>query len=101
MKITDLDPQLFRLVTPVDYEPTDDVAQADALRLACPACHWAGQRTGVDSAHPIMLWRDRAHWRFDGSDIGHLSAVALRRTTVAITAGHAHFNVRDGKVDFH
>lgn len=102
MKLTDLDPQLLTRVSPLDYELTDDVACAHALALRCPACHWAGRRTGNGAAHAVIVWPDRPRWAIAGRDYGDLS-LRSGRTPVTVTAGwcHAQFQIRNGRVDFH
>lgn len=103
LKLVDLDPHLLKRTSPVDYDLTFDVALADALQLRCPACHWAGRRTGEEAAHAIILWGDRARWRFVGHGVSDLSLTAGRASKVSVTAGpcHAQFDIRGGKVDFY
>lgn len=101
MRLIDLDPQLLVRISPLEYEMTDDVACAHALALRCPACYWAGRRTGIHGAHAIIVWGDAERWRFVGSDYKNLSMLA-GRTPVDVTAGacHAAFRIKRGKVDF-
>lgn len=100
LKLTDLDPHLLKRASPVDYDHTDDVREADGLQLQCPACHWAGQRTGRGS-HTITLWHDPARWQFAGRSYRDLSLMA-GSLVVTLTGGcGARFYIRDGKVDFY
>ena len=101
LKLTDLDPHFLQCSSPGHYDESDKIAGAEGLQLRCPACHWAGQRTGNGSAHMLTLWRDPAHWHFVGRNYRDLSLMA-GRVMVGLTAGgcHARFYVRGGKVDF-
>lgn len=100
LKLADLDPHFLKAVSRLDYECTDDIAEADALQLRCPACHWAGHRTGNDHAHAIILWRDPASWRFAGQGYRDVSLMAGRTLVTMVGGCRARFYLRDGKVDF-
>jgi hypothetical protein len=101
LKLTDLDPHLLRRVSPVAFEHTDEVHEANGLALQCPACHWSSRRIGGQPSHMIVVWEDPARWQFIGRDYKDLSLMA-GRVTVGLTAGacHARFYIKGGKVDF-
>ena len=82
------------------YEPTDDIAEASAIILQCPACHWVLKRLNIQHEHAMVLWGERS-FRFAGQGYHDLSVLA-GRTAVVFTAGacRAHFHIRGGRVDF-
>jgi hypothetical protein len=103
LALTDLDPHFLKRVSPVDFDFTDDIREAAALELQCPACHWAKRRTKGDGiAHMIILWGDPKSWQFVGRDYRNLSLMAGRVTAGQSVAGcGTRFFIRDGKVDFY
>ena len=103
MKLTDLDPHFVKLARPLKYDRTDDIGEADALSLRCPACHWSAGRSRDANAHvhTIMLWRPQPPlWWFEGNDYGDLSVMAGRIAVEMTTGCRACFTIRKGKVDF-
>ena len=102
VKLTDLEPQFFRLTKRSTYAPTNDVEQADALQIRCPACHWSFGRGRTPGAHvhSIILWLDKERWDFKGTGYGDLTFSA-GEVPVAMTTGcQARFTCKAGKVDF-
>lgn len=101
MKLIDLDPQFLRRTAPIEYELTDDIREAHALRMKCPACHWSTLRCDpVAHVHEIVLWKpDPPLWEFAGHGYKDLT-LAAGRLTVTLSAGHCAFYVSKGKVHF-
>jgi hypothetical protein len=102
LQLRDLDPHFLKRVSPLDYEHTDDIGEANGLQLQCPACYWADRRIGGDNCcHTILLWGDSKRWGFVGHDYEDLSLMG-GRSLVTMTGGrcHARFYIKGGKVDF-
>lgn len=102
LKLVDLDPHFLKRVSPVDYDHTDDIAEAAGLELRCPACHWADERTGSRDAHTLVLWADPKRWHFEGHGYRDLSLMA-GRLMMDLTAGRCRcqFHIKGGRVDFY
>jgi hypothetical protein len=101
MKLTDLEPQFLKRSKPTEYDLTNDIHEADALQMRCPACHWAWGRTGHGHVHTLTLWLPEPPlWCFEGTGYKDLSLMAGRVAVTMTTGCRAEFWVKKGKVDF-
>ena len=109
IKLLDLEPHFLKLVTPLAYEHTDDVALSDGMIFLCPACYWSNDgKVGTPVASSCSEHRAARGCPFALRRCGFRSA-RLRRphgrkagsSSVHLIGGcRAHIYIRGGKVDF-
>jgi hypothetical protein len=102
MRLVDLEPQFLRLSKPFTYTKANDIGEADALQIRCPACHWSfGRgRTPGTHVHRITLWLDQGKWGATGTGYDDLTLAAGKVPVVMRSGCRSRFTCRGGKVDF-
>ena len=108
MRLTELEPEFWKFVDDKNFEVVDTIAEADGLRLLCPACFQTNG--GPVGTHSVVCWEPNvpAHitpgpgrWTMTGSGFHDLSLVAGSSSVHLTGPGcGAHFVVANGEVTF-
>ena len=104
MKLTDLHPKFLKVITPAEFEVTDDIHEAAGLQLDCPACHWAGRRIHDPNAHvhPVILLRPTPPlWDLTGKGYDDLTLAAGRYPVTLWSGCRATFEIKRCKQRFY
>lgn len=108
MKLTDLEPEFYRIDDESTYHAVKTVAEADGIMFDCPKCFQTNG--GPVGTHKVMCWRPHVpqtmrpapgRWEMQGTGFDDLTLVAGSSSVFLTGEGgcKAHFFVRGGNIE--
>jgi hypothetical protein len=107
VKLSELNPQFFKIVTKSEYQDVDNIKDADGIMFLCPKCFETNK--GTVGTHAIICWQPHVsqdftprpgRWKFEGTGYNDLTLVAGSSSILLDGEGcKAHFFVKSGNIE--